>query len=814
MPVAPEFSPPQTPASSRTSTSASRPSAQPIAPVPIIDEGAIPRRVRRPLDLARFLLALIVASAIVLIAWFATSTAAGLGTDLSSGVSLLPAPLVLSINIIGGLGTLGLPIAAGVSLVIRRRLRQLFDALVAFLLTVVVLTLAATAVVSIDSPRLFAALAGSTSSSSTTTAPILGGLVAFITVARLMGRRPWSALSIIVVTSVATVTVLSAGIALAGVGLSVALGWAIGLITRYVVGTPTTRPTGADVAEALTRGGYPVISLASEETTRRGRRYRAVTVSGSVLRVTVLDRDLEGADIVSALWNAVRLRDERGIETLNMRRALDHAALTAYAAMAAGAPVPALELVAEVGADASLMAFEYVDAVAFPDVPDLTDADLEAAWRAVHVLHEHQISHRALTAGNLLRGADGTVWLVGQDQGAIAASDVAQRIDLAELLCTLSMLCGVDAALRTGRAVLGDAELGRALPALQPVALSAATRRAMRRQRRLLALLRDALIELRPGVPVEQIQLRRVRPRTLIMIIVGTIAGYVLLSQLAQVDLATLVTTARWHWLAIALVLSLITYVGAAWSLSGFVPEHLRLHRTVLAQLAGDFATLVSPPTLGAVAINLRYLQKAGLHPALAAASVGVSQVMAFFFHIGLLLIFGIAAGTQADLTFNPPRVAVIAIVATAAILLALLAIPAVRKPIAKRLVPTLREVGPRLVTVAQRPLKLTEGIGGILVLNLAYIGVLAACIEAFGGDLNIAVVAVVYLAGATIGQAAPTPGGLGAVEAALSAGLTAAGLDGGIAVSAVLLYRLVTFWLPTIPGYWSFTWLTKKGAL
>ena len=42
------------------------------------------------------------------------------------------------------------------------------------------------------------------------------------------------------------------------------------------------------------------------------------------------------------------------------------------------------------------------------------------------------------------------------------------------------------------------------------------------------------------------------------------------------------------------------------------------------AQVAGDFATLVSPPTLGSVAINMRFLTKAGLHPALAGASVGV----------------------------------------------------------------------------------------------------------------------------------------------------------------------------------------------
>ena len=155
-----------------------------------------------------------------------------------------------------------------------------------------------------------------------------------------------------------------------------------------------------------------------------------------------------------------------------------------------------------------------------------------------------------------------------------------------------------------------------------------------------------------------------------------------------------------------------------------------------------------------------------------------------------------------------------IIVVVAAAALLALLAVPRIRRMVSKRILPVLKEVGPRLVTVAQRPGKLIEGVGGILLLNLAFIGVLYASVSAFGGHLSIALVAVVYLAGATIGQAAPTPGGLGAVEAALAAGLTAAGLDGGLAVSAVLLFRLVTFWLPTIPGYLSFNWLTKKGAL
>ena len=59
-----------------------------------------------------------------------------------------------------------------------------------------------------------------------------------------------------------------------------------------------------------------------------------------------------------------------------------------------------------------------------------------------------------------------------------------------------------------------------------------------------------------------------------------------------------------------------------------------------------------------------------------------------------------------------------------------------------------------------------------------------------------------------------PTPGGLGAVEAALSAGLTAAGLPGAAAVSAVLLFRLLTFWLPVPAGWGALSYLQRHGAL
>ena len=780
----------------------------------VVDDGVVRKRIRRPLDLVRFVVAIALAAGTIALGWFATSTTAGLDSDIGSGVALLPSIVVLVLNIVGGIGTLGLPIAGSINLIIRRRFRQLFDALLALFLAITILFVVSSIIGSLDNTRLLVALAGSTSAASGSTAPILGGVIAFVTVTRLMGRRPWNVIAVVVVVSLILVTVLSAGIALAGIGLSIALGWAVGLMTRYALGTSTTRPRGEEVAAALSRGGFPVTELRFTDLIKRGRRYIATTRTGDTLRITVLDRDLEGAGLVNALWTSLRLRDEPGNGAFNMRKAVDQAALVAYAAEAAGTPVPRLLLATEVGSDSCALAYQRIPGVTFDQLTDLTDQDLDSAWRALRTLHEHQMSHRAMSARHILRSDDGHVYLLGMDQGAIAVSDVAQRLDLAELLCTLAMLTSVDQAVASGRRVLGSAGLARALPALQPVALSPSTRKELRKHKGMIVQLRDAIVEMRPDADTEPIQIQRIKPRTLIMIVAGTIAGYVLLSQLTSVDLATLLTTANWWWVLAALLLSLITYVGSAWSLSGFVPEKLSFIRTLLAQIAGDFATLVSPPTLGAIAINVRYLQKAGLHPALAAASVGVSQVVAFITHIGLLTAFGIAAGTQADFTFDPPMWAVIGVAAVAVVLLALLAVPYVRTLITTRVGPLIKEVVPRLVTVAQRPGKLLEGVGGIVILNLAYVGVLYACVEAFGGSLSIAVVAVVYLAGATIGQAAPTPGGLGAVEAALAAGLTAAGLDAGLAVSSVLLYRLVTFWLPTVPGYWAFNYLTKKNAL
>ncbi|HEY2129817.1 MAG TPA: lysylphosphatidylglycerol synthase domain-containing protein, partial [Streptosporangiaceae bacterium] len=130
------------------------------------------------------------------------------------------------------------------------------------------------------------------------------------------------------------------------------------------------------------------------------------------------------------------------------------------------------------------------------------------------------------------------------------------------------------------------------------------------------------------------------------------------------------------------------------------------------------------------------------------------------------------------------------------------------------RLGPALGQVWPRLVAMVQRPSKLAEGIGGALLLSACYILCLAASVLAVGGHIALTSAAVVYLTGAALGSVVPTPGGLGAVEAALAAGLTATGMAAATAVSAVLLFRLLTFWLPVPVGWGAFNYLQRRGAI
>ncbi len=408
------------------------------------------------------------------------------------------------------------------------------------------------------------------------------------------------------------------------------------------------------------------------------------------------------------------------------------------------------------------------------------------------------------------------VALLEPGNGDVAATDLQFRLDLAQLIAQTALLVGPDRAVDIAtEKVPRDGLLGL-VSLLQPVALYRSTRSALRGQKQVLADVRKRLLAAAPDGEVMPAQLDRVRPRTLITLIAGVFAAYVLAGQLANVSLSKLLAEANIGWSLVALACSAATYVGATLAISGFVLERLNLLRTLLVQIAASFVILVTPAAVGGVALNVRYLRKAKLSAADAAASVGVTQVMSFaVFGVLVLISAAIAGSSKAAKALTPPHWAYIALGILVGLTLIVLALPAGRRLLLSRVGSVASQVIPRLVDVAQRPVKLVQGVGGTLLITLAYILCLAASVRAVGdASVPLASIAVVYLAGNAAGSFIPTPGGIGAVETALSIALAGAGMQPAQAITAVLLFRTVTFWLPVLAGWISLHYLQRQDVL
>lgn len=786
----------------------------------VIEDGVVTKRVRRPSDLLRFALVSAVAAGTLIFASILESTVSGLDSDLAKSATQLPAWVALPIGALSGLGLLLLPVGIAINLGMRRRAIVILEAAGGFLLAASALTMLGWYLQTQGSAAVWFALAGTNERELVPLQPYLSGVVAIVTIARVRERGRGGTLSISVIAASATAVFLAGGVTAVSTALTLLIGYAAGLLVRYTFGTPTTRPRGIRVADALARAGYPVSILRATASTDKGRRYTARTEEGRRLHVAVYDRELEGSGLIPRWWRSLRMRDPDALGGRTMRETLDRAVLISHASRASGAPVPALLFARTIDADSCMVGFEYVEGTTLSRIIDadetVDDHLLVNAWHAVASLHDAAIAHRGLSPDHMIRDREGGVWLLHPTSGTVAMNDLQERIDLADLLVTLALASTPERAVATGVHAIGARRIARALPALQPFALATGTRRGLRRHKGVLQAVRDEVVRLTstPDAPVEQVQIERLSPRRIITAVAGLIAAYLLVGQLGQVDLVGLFRTANYRWVAIGAIASLLTFIGAALALEGFVAERLRLWQTFLAQLAAAFATLVSPPTLGSVAVNVRYLQRAKVPAAAAGASVAVSQVLAFFIHIALLFIMGVIAGTSQAFTFDPPKQAIVAIGAIAVVIGLLMLQSRVRRWVLDKTRPSLAPVVPRLALLAQSPGQLVLGVAGMVLLNLAFCAALFASVRAFDGAGAFAAISLVYLAGSTIGQAAPTPGGVGAVETVMTAGLVATGLDSTTAVPAVLLFRMLTFWLPTIPGYIAFQGLQRHGRL
>jgi len=779
---------------------------------------------RSPNDALRLIAAAVVTLVGLFLAIVVEDSVIGFERDLVQFVSELPNPLTRTLIGVVQIAVIVAPIAGAIVLLLLRRFRALGYAVLAGALAATVDRSVLSIIHDIE-PSAFARIAqakGWIGDAAFPDSPYLCGAVAVLTVLTPWMNRAWKRTAWALLWIGVFVRLLSATELPATLIMTLGLGWLVGSLVLVVLGSPHVPLTAEEISSALARAARPLRSLVPASVDARGSTpYFGETEDGRPLFVKALTDRERSADLLFRLYRWARFRhlgDERPFSSL--RRTVEHEAMCALAARDAGVETPHLEAIAAIdqGGHAMVLAYERIDGRSLDraTAEELSDEVLLGIWRQVAELRHRRIAHRDLRLANVFLAADGTPWIIDFGFSELAARDEQLASDVAELLASTASIVGPARAVAPAMATVGAAAVASAIPRLQPNALSGATRAAFKSDKHALDALRTEA-QTRSGAPEIQLeQLERVSLKTVLTIVMLVGVFYFLVPQLADLPRSLReVRNAEWGWALAALLLSGFSYVGATISMMGAVPDRLPLGSTFLAQLASTFTNRITPAQAGGYALNIRYLQRAGVETPVAVTGVGINTLGGAVVHIPLIFVFFVWAGTD-GFPFALPDTRIFLYVALGFVLLSavMLAIPAVRRFVRKRLVPPLKQAVAGLGEIVRRPGKVLSLLTGSFIVTMSYTVAMFVSVQAFGGGLSFAQVGFAYLAGSAVAVAAPTPGGLGATEAALLAGLSVLGLPNEVGLPSVFLFRLATFWLPILPGWLALRALQRREAI
>jgi len=298
---------------------------------------------------------------------------------------------------------------------------------------------------------------------------------------------------------------------------------------------------------------------------------------------------------------------------------------------------------------------------------------------------------------------------------------------------------------------------------------------------------------------------------TLIWVALGAAAVYLLLPQVGELqESLTSLERVEPGWLALGALLVVLRYALAAVSLQAAAGRPVPFGPTLLVQVSSAFIGRFTPEGVGWLVLNQRYLETAGLSRTSAAAAISLKVLAGIVVRMAIMAAVAWLASAsgvfQLDLTGS---LYVLAVPVGAAVL-ALFAWRALGSS-AARTKASVAAAAKDFASVFQQPGRAAALLGTSAGLPIAYGLALVASARAFGVDASLVDVFAVYLGGTAVASASPTPGNIGAVEVTLSAGLVAIGVPSGAAVAAVLIYRLLTFWLPLVPGFMALRYLQAK---
>jgi glycosyltransferase 2 family protein len=646
----------------------------------------------------------------------------------------------------------------------------------------------------------------------------VASVVAVIAVARPELVRPVRVAAIWLV-GLASLGALALGIASpAEVFGGLALGLGAGVLVRLALGSPLGVPPIDRVRTALSSLGVDVSELQASQAQRVGAaEFFGRDRDGGQLKVRVLGRDAQDTQRLARRWRLLAYRDPPRSAPVGRLEQVEHEALTTVMAAQAGVRVPEVVTVGLGPEDDAVLVTRQPDVepleLSSPD--QVSDELLEELWRQVARLHEAGISHGRLNLSNVLV-VDGRPMLVDLSAATLGAAQSSLDIDAAELLVACCVLAGPERTLQQAvDAGWGDS-IARVLPYLQPAALTPHLRDLARHHEVGVKQLRAAAAAAAGTAEPEIVPLRRVTPRGLLTMAALIVAAYLIITQLAEIGFDTIgreLRDAEPVWVVIALILAQSAFVGSAISVRGAVPAPLPLLPCVVLQSAIKFVNLTVPSSAGRIGMNLRFLQQMGVPRAQALAAGAVDDVSETMVQATLFLLTLPFVGASVDTSqFGDagPDTRLLVGIGVALVVSAL--VVAFVPKVHEKVVPGMRGALSGLWSVARDRSKRIQLFGGNVLSELCYALALGATCLAYGVHLNVAELVFVNTSASVLSSVIPSPGGIGAAEAAITAGLVAMGVDESTAFAIALTQRLSTFYLPPIWGYFSLRWLERHG--
>ena len=762
-------------------------------------------RVRRPADLLLAVISLLIVAAVLGNIKALPLGSAEAADDVSNWLLHIPRWLSYAAAVGAGVACFALAVAALVVLARSSHWRDMRNAATAGLAGAATAIVASAIWRAEHAAEQHAVLHGS----NPATFVVDTAFVAFVVGTDLSRRSHWSrwwpwAGTALLLSGLAVGTLTPFAVVIAAFG-GLLVGWAV----RWLLGAASVLPGTAELAGWLAAQGVPAASLSVTGSSRA--RLEGALTDGTRVRVHLSGRDTRGSGLLRQLWALARFRRSvAGRVALSTRVQIEQVALASCLAQQASVPSPAMLLLAEMPGETLVLVTTVPaghadgEAVSVPGATSL--------FASLRRLHRAGLAHRDLRPGSVFMSGDraGFCSLEAAEPGA---SELTRRLDLAQALATLAGIIGPADAVRALRAGYGPVDDTAVAAVVQPLALAPWGWSAMRGASGSLSEIRHELIGGHDVAPA--VRLERFRWRTVASTVALTVAAYLLIGEISGLNVLGTLGQANPGWVAVAVLGAAVTFLGAAINIAAFIPKRLSIWRGFFVQLSTAFVGVAMPPTVGHVAVNARYLHRQQVDEGTIAAAVTMSQLVNIVTTVLLLIVFGVLTGSGfSRLKIAPGDDVLIGLGVIVFVLIVVLSVSQTRAMLAGTVWPYLRAVGPRLLDAVSNPLRLAVSVGANLLLSAAYVLALVAALLSVGARPPILATAVVFLAGNAVGSATPTPGGLGGVEAVMSAGLTAIGIPAHQAIPAVLIFRLATFWLPIPAGWVSYLMLQRRGTL